>query len=54
MLQLWSVFETYLKGEDGATMVEYGFMLVLIALAVVVAATALGAKVLSFLELVTI
>lgn len=32
----------FLKDEEGASMVEYGLLVALIALAVVVAATALG------------
>lgn len=37
----WSVRDR-LGGEDGAVATEYGLLLVLIALAIIVAATALG------------
>ena len=38
--------------EDGATMVEYGLVVTLIALVAVLSVGALGGKVLSFFELV--
>ena len=34
----------YLKGEDGATAVEYGIMVSLIAAAIVITVTALGGQ----------
>jgi pilus assembly protein Flp/PilA len=40
-----SVFRSFATAENGATMVEYGFMLFFIALVVAVAAATLGTSV---------
>ncbi|MCL1594198.1 MAG: Flp family type IVb pilin [Actinomycetia bacterium] len=43
-----------LRGEEGATMVEYGLVVTLIALVALLSVAALGEKVLSLFELVDI
>jgi pilus assembly protein Flp/PilA len=46
MLQfVWNYLETRVGEEDGATMVEYGLMVALIAVVVAVGAAALGVRV---------
>jgi pilus assembly protein Flp/PilA len=42
LLLIWNYLETRVGEEDGATMVEYGLMVALIAVVVAVAATVLG------------
>lgn len=45
MKKLTGGFRAFLADEDGATMVEYGLMVALIAVVVAVAATTLGTKI---------
>jgi Flp pilus assembly pilin Flp len=52
MQKLLNYAQTLLDNEEGATMVEYAFMVSLIALAAFVAVTALGGGVRSLFELV--
>jgi Flp pilus assembly pilin Flp len=54
MMHMWGRVRNRLGREDGATMVEYGLVVTLIALVALLSVTALGEKVLSFFELVTI
>ena len=53
MMQMWGRVWNRVEREDGATMVEYGFMVALIALVALLSVTALGEKVLAFFELVS-
>ena len=45
MLSIWTAIQSRLDGEEGAAIVEYVFLVVLIAVVVVAGATALGEKV---------
>ncbi len=45
IFRAWLVARLGIKGEHGANLVEYVFLLVFIALVVVIAVTALGGKV---------
>jgi pilus assembly protein Flp/PilA len=45
LLLIWNYLGTRLGDEDGATMVEYGIMVAVIALVAIVGATALGAAI---------
>ena len=42
MLQLFTKFQVWRASDEGATAVEYGLMVALIAVAIIVAVTALG------------
>lgn len=42
LVQLWEWLNARLRADDGATMVEYGLLIVLIAVVVSVTATVLG------------
>jgi pilus assembly protein Flp/PilA len=43
MLRLWTAYQSrFIREEKGATMVEYGLMVALIAVVVIVAVTAIG------------
>ena len=42
LLQLWNYLEGRAADQEGATMVEYGIMVAVIAIVVIVGATALG------------
>ena len=42
MNKLMNAVKSFVKGEDGATMVEYGLMLALIAIVCIGAVTAIG------------
>jgi len=44
MTKFVTAAKMFVKGEEGATMVEYGLMLALIAVVCIVAVTALGTK----------
>ena len=52
MMQMWDRVRNRLGREDGATMVEYGLVVTLIALVALLSVAALGEKALSFFELV--
>ena len=52
-MQLWGYLRTRLNGEGGATMVEYGIMVSLVAMAAFLAVTAFGGGVLSLFERLT-
>lgn len=45
MLSIWTAIQSRLDGEEGAAIVEYVFLVVLIAVVVVAGATALGERV---------
>ena len=45
MQRIKSIARNFIRDEEGATMVEYGLMLALIAVICIVAVTALGSKV---------
>ena len=43
MLRLWTAFQSrFVRDEEGATMVEYGLMVALIAIVVIVAVALIG------------
>ncbi len=43
MLRLWTAFQSrFVREEEGATMVEYGLMVALIAIVVIVAVALIG------------
>jgi pilus assembly protein Flp/PilA len=42
MLQLFTKFQVWRASDEGATAVEYGLMVALIAVAIILAVTALG------------
>jgi len=44
MTKFLAAVKTFAKGEEGATMVEYGLMLALIAIVCIVSVTTLGTK----------
>ena len=52
MVQFFTYVQTVLSDEDGATMVEYAFMVTLIAMAAFLAVTAFGLGVRSLFDLV--
>ena len=52
MIRMWGRVRSQLRRDDGATMVEYGFMVSLIAIAALIAVSAFGQGVLSLFELV--
>lgn len=51
--QLWNYMESRAGEEDGATMVEYGLMVALIAVIVAVGAAALGIRVDTLFDSIT-
>jgi pilus assembly protein Flp/PilA len=53
LLTLISMVEARLGREDGATMVEYGLMVALIAVVVAVAAGALGGRIVGLFDGIT-
>ena len=42
MLRLWTAFQTRFRDEDGASLVEYALLVALIAIAALLAITAVG------------
>ena len=45
MLRLWTAYQSrFIREEKGATMVEYGLMVALIAVVVIAAVTAIGTQ----------
>jgi Flp pilus assembly pilin Flp len=53
MMHMWGRVRNRLRREDGATMVEYGLVVTLIALVALLSVAALGERALSLFELVT-
>lgn len=46
----WKQIQNFLKDEEGATAVEYGIMVALIAAVIIVAVTGLGEKLLAVFD----